>query len=108
MMFKIRSAKIAKTLDVLLWFFVMILPLVVMVYHRDAGYTLTQAVGVCSPFGYVQDIFESVFSKVFGDSLAISSYASYLVLVEVVHIFVDALLFVPRIARKMMDGWVGL
>lgn len=107
-MFKTRTTKISKTLDAFLWFFVMILPIAVMFYHREAGYTLTQAVNMCSPFGYAQSIFESVFSSVFGENLAISSYASYLVLVEVVHIMVDALLFVPRIARKMMDGWVGL
>ena len=104
-MFKQKTNKFASRLESVIWMVLLLLPVAVMIYHRDAGYTLTDAVNLCSPFPYLQNIFESVFSTVFTDAIPFCSYLAWFCLVEISRVMVSAVLFIPRFARKMLEGW---
>lgn len=59
-------------------------------------------------FDFIKDIFDDVFSAVFGNGLAIDGLLSYLVAVEIGHVMFDVVVFIPRMAHKFIDWGCNL
>jgi hypothetical protein len=113
--------KISHICDKLFWGFLMILPLLVyLVYIIKNGniYPLEQ---VFTDFGFgidtssiIYQTFTSIFGVVTGSTANIPAflsngvilYITYIVLIEIIHLIVDILLYIPRIAMKFLDKGV--
>lgn len=55
-------------------------------------------------YGALNDLFGSTgILPLFASDSALLLYFTYLVIIELVHLFIDFLVFIPRIAHKFMD-----
>ena len=110
--------KISKIFDKAFWGFIMMLPLLVyLVYIIKNGSTYSLE-SVFTDFGFGIDttnvIFTTLSSLLIGSGSAIAGftgngivlYITYISLVELIHLIVDCLLYIPRIAMKFLDKGV--
>lgn len=102
--------------DNILWYMVYMLPLLLLLIHwfKTGDVSLINAMS-SSGLGIFADnpIYTSLLS-IFGEdgilplfaSADVVAYCSYFVSTFIIHLFVDFLLFVPRLAHKWMS-WLG-
>lgn len=113
--------KISKIFDKMFWGLVMALPLLVYVFYIIKTGNIYSFESVFTDFGFGIDTsgvifqtFSSLFGVTAGSSSAIAAftgngiilYITYIVLVELIHLIVDCLLYIPRIAMKFLDKGV--
>lgn len=114
-MFNLRTnshSRFADKLDRFFWFLVYVLPLLswcilFVNYHGMDVPDILSYVSLISPFPFIQQIFDSIFTSVFGHTFALCSYISYLVGVEIVHCLFDVCVFIPRFAHKLISKGVN-
>lgn len=113
-----KSKTLEKYLDRLFWFILLILPLLILLVTNR--WTESSFISVLSQFNINNtNIIYSVLNDIFGsngilpfvntvETSVVLLYLSYMVLIELVHIVVDVILFLPRIAVKLLDGAVEM
>ena len=117
-----KSSRFSKRLDSLFWWLLKLLPLVMFVCYIYGYYRSGNTdVATNEFFSIIQNycmmsfdnvVFQTLFS-VFGPEGAlplfnsvrnpIAIYLSYIVIIDILHIMVDVLVFIPRLAHK----WIG-
>lgn len=105
--------------DTLFWFIVSVLPLVAFVillfFNGASGVDLST---VINNIGFGLNDSNVVYVAINGicgvdgvlplfASSDIILYLSYFVIVSILHVFVDVLLFIPRFAHKLMEGFTN-
>lgn len=105
---KKKSSRTARKLDLLFWFLIWCLPLItffVVNFRADTKINLedhlTTNYGYVTLFDETIDTIEEEININFG---VLGQYTSYLVTVEIIHLFLDFLLFIPRLAHKWMGA----
>lgn len=99
--------KIAKKLDCLFWWLVAVLPLLLycIVYFKSATAITFNEFIEPFRFDFVANSLEQIASTA---SIAIPTvlinYLSYFVVVEIAHLFIDAIIFLPKFARTALEG----
>lgn len=115
-----RKRSITALFDGGFWLLVAVLPLIAYVimlwFNGLTGLTLASSISACG-FSIAQDnvIYTAILS-LFGSSGVfplfsspdILIYLSYFVIVELAHMAVDILLFIPRFAHKMIESFSGV
>lgn len=98
----------SKKLDLLFWWLIWLLPLltafICLAFGSDS--VITDFTGIINTFrfGFIGDLFGSLEDLVnFEFPAVLVSYISYLVSVEILHVLVDVLLFLPRFAHDIID-----
>lgn len=97
--------KIEKKLDAVFWFLVAVLPLIIfaVIYFRSGNADFTTFITPYR-FEFVSNIFDTVFKDSIAVPVVIVDYLSYFVSVEIAHLFVDVVVFIPRFARVGMEN----
>ena len=93
-------------IDVLLWAFIWLLPFFayfVSFYRQGSAPALFTFINEEYSFTFIKNVLDKVWSLLFGSTIAISSYLSYLVAVELLHCLFDALVYVPRFAHTLIE-----
>ena len=104
-------AKLNKKLDYWFWFIVGIFPVFLFLtcYRSGASsindyYTFEQ---FCEYFGFrfdfIANIITDVCQRVFSGDLPGTNFASYFIGIQIIHCFVDVLVFIPRFAHDLID-----
>ena len=103
--------KLKRKFDLWFWFIVLLFPLIgfLFAYHGLGGeMTLLAYIDNEYAFAFVRNIIDDVWRAVFGAACPIGGFASYIVLVEIIHCFVYVLVFIPRMAQKFIDWGCNL
>lgn len=101
--------KIEKKLDCLFWFLITLLPLIgyfIAYFRTGTAVPIAEYVALFR-FDFVADLMLQIFS--FGGesiNVILVDFASWLVLIELVHILVDAILFIFRVVRSWLEGGI--
>lgn len=114
--------KFSHIFDKVFWGIIALLPIIVYIIYVVKNGTIYLFDSVFADFGFGIDISNSIvyttLTDIFGvvaDSTANISaftsnglilYVSYMVYVELVHLLIDCLLYIPRIAQKFIDKGV--
>lgn len=113
--------KISHIFDKLFWGFIMLLPLLVYVLYIVKTGSVYPLESVFADFGFGIDttsVIYTTFASIFGVASGTASnvpaflsngvvlYITYIVLIELIHLIVDVLLYIPRIAMKFLDKGV--
>lgn len=113
--------KISHICDKVFWGLIMLLPLIVYVIYIFNNGNIYPLENVFNDFGFgidttsvIYQTFSNIFGVVAGTSASVPAflsngvilYITYIVLVELIHLIVDILLYIPRIAMKFLDKGV--
>ena len=102
---KQSNYRFAFRLDKLMWFIILMLPVLtyfVMYFHSEISVSFLEYQSAFR-FDFIADILERVFVSLEFPLVPIVPFISYMVGVEVIHCFYDFIVFIPRLAHK----WVG-
>lgn len=102
--------KFERKLDMVLWAVIWLLPILlyfIMWFRIGSAPDFINFVNSSWRFDFVADILDNVWSLCFnGSAMPLSGYISYIASVEVVHAFLDAVIFIPRLAHRLIEkGW---
>ncbi len=101
------NRRLADKLDRLFWFMMWLLPLAVFAFcYAMEGSDLATFLAFLSEnfsFTFIEEILDNLIQTTFNSSFAFTPYLSYVVGVEIVHVFFDVIVFIPRLAHK----WVS-
>ena len=103
-------SKFERKLDMILWAVIWLLPILlyfIMWFRIGSAPDFIAFINTSWRFDFIADILDQVWSTCFnGSTLPISGYISYIASIEVVHVFLDAVIFIPRFAHKVIQkGW---
>lgn len=103
-----RSERIGVKLDAIFWWLIWLLPLigviVALAFGGDNTFSEFSTFIEGFSFPFVRNVISDVETTVSITFPAVlTAYASYLVSVEIVHVLVDVLVFIPRFAHKLVD-----
>lgn len=99
--------------DSIMWYLIYLLPLLCLVLAFSTGVTDLTISGLMSQLGLqvlTDNVIYSNLVGIFGadgvfplfNNLEILSYLTYFISIFIIHLFVDFLLFIPRLAHKWM------
>lgn len=97
--------RIEKKFDILFWFLVDILPIVlyfVLNFRSASPVDFSQFISNFR-FDFVADIFNQIFTNDLVFPVVLVDFLSYFVSVGIIHIFVDFVLFIPRFAHNVFE-----
>ncbi len=98
------NKRFADKLDRLFWFLIILLPLVLFYLCEEWSFDSFSAfMSENFSFSFIETILDSIIEMTFNSNFALTSYLSYVVGVELIHVFFDVIVFIPRLAHK----WVG-
>lgn len=93
--------------DFAFWLAIMALPILYYLFASIGGISpnlsLLEYIDTFAPWQYIKTIIDDCLTLVFNDTLPLTGYISYLVAVQVVHLFFDVVAFVPRLCHNLMD-----
>lgn len=99
--------RLSTKLDLIFWWLVWLLPLigaVCTIFGANVNGSVYGQFFSTFIFQFMNSLFGQVESVVgFTFPLYLKHYASYIVAVELVHVLVDIIIFVPRICHKICD-----
>jgi ABC-type spermidine/putrescine transport system permease subunit II len=100
--------RFSKKLDSFFWFLILILPIVIYItISFNVGNSTDFSTFISSwTFPFISDIFNDIFT---GDLLfnpILVDYISYCVSVEIIHVFFDVVVFIPRLAHKLSGRFI--
>lgn len=102
-----RKSRFSNKVEKIFWTITLLLPVIVYltIYSKTGASapSFFAFLETFSPFPYVANIFDSITEKVFGETFALTNYLSYMVGVELFHIFYDVVVFIPRLAHKWIS-----
>lgn len=100
--------RLSDRLDIYFWWFIWLLPLIgcVITYFMGTSSTYADFAAFIFEFRFefIADILsdlENVVTFTFPDVL--KAYASYVVSVEIMHVFVDVMVFIPRFCHHLVQ-----
>ena len=110
-----RKKTLVNIAEHIMWGLIVILPLIVWVISQNNG--TNTFVGVMSEFGISTDnVVYSSMSDLFGSSgvlhffnvdSTLLLYFTYFIIVEILHVIIDILLFIPRLSHKWINQFTG-
>lgn len=102
------TTKFEKKLDSLFWWLIALLPILVYfisVFHVGAELSQFNSYVDLFTFDYVADIFNRIFTENLAFPSILVNYLSYFISVEIIHIFVDVVVFLPRWFHGLLERW---
>lgn len=112
-----RKKTISHLFDTAMWYLIYLLPLFILLlsWLRRDYVSLSSAMTTCGLGIFVDNPILTSLSSMFGASGMfpifnnpdLLCYLTYFICVMIIHIFVDVLLFVVRLAHNWLDGVVG-
>lgn len=103
-------SKFEKKLYSLFWFIIIVLPLLLyFIMYFSTGTDLNFSDFISSyRFEFVANIFTDILnSATVAVPAVVCDFLSYFISVEIMHLFVDVVIFLPRFARCFMEGIYG-
>jgi len=103
-----KSKTFAKILDILFWWLVYSLPLILwLISFNDNSTTLSNILDTyfrASDDGFIRNAIVNVFAPLgWHYTSAFINYFSYFIYTIILHLFIDILLWVPRFTHKLLD-----
>ena len=98
-----------KKIDCVFWFIVAVLPILVFVVSFFRSPETANFVTFISAYRF--DFVANIFNQIFTDNLVFPSvlvdFLSYFVSVDIIHVFIDFIVFIPRFAHKLTNKFYG-
>lgn len=96
--------KLEKKLDAIFWFLVAVLPLFLffVLNYRNPSADFSSFIASYR-YSYVADICTQIFTDTLSLPVVVTDFLSYFVSVEISHIFIDVIVFIPRFARTFLE-----
>lgn len=98
-------SRFEKKIDGVFWFIIAILPLIIyLINFFHTGASTTNFTTFLEPFkfDFIANLLNNIFIDNYSLPIELTNYLSWFCAVEIVHILVDAVLFVPRFAHKVL------
>ncbi len=95
-----------KKVDNIIWSIILLLPIFVFFvvgFHSSTPVVFADVISSFK-FDYVYNILNNVFIGDYSLPAPLCSYLSYFCAVEIIHIFVDFVCFIPRFAHNLLGG----
>ena len=101
--------KFSRKLDVLFWLVVALIPVITFVVMgwNNGGSVSFATVASTFRYTYIADIFNSIFKDNLLLPTPLVDMASYVIACEIIRVFVDVMIFIPRFARELLGGYYG-
>lgn len=95
--------KFQKKLDYLFWFLVATWPLIAYVVLNWNAPNSVEMSAIIEPFrfDYIADLFNQIFTQEITFPAFLVDFLSYFVSVEIIHVFIDFCVFIPRFAHNV-------
>lgn len=95
-----------KKVDRIVWTIILLLPIIVFVVSTFRNPSLSAFSEVVSKFkfGYISEIMNKIFIDNYVLPTDLVNYLSYFCVVEISHVFVDFICFIPRFAHNFLGG----
>lgn len=102
-------SRFGKKIDYIFWFIISITPLIVyFVSSWNNPNTIDFSSFIANyRFTFIANIFNSIFTDTFIFPTALVDFISYFCSVEIIHVFVDFVVFIPRFAHNLTDKFYG-
>lgn len=113
-----KKCSITDVLDNMFWYIIYLLPIIMYVFnicgHGDGSVSLLEYFN--SNFSMVTNVISDTITSIFGTEGVlplfssggfIIDYLTYFIACMLIHLAVDFLLFIPRLAHKWLDGFVS-
>ncbi len=95
-----------KKVDKIIWTIILLLPILVYVvqtWNNPANSTFAAVISEFE-FKFISDIVNQIFIGGYAMPANLTSYLSYFCVVEIMHVFVDFIVFIPRFAHHFLGG----
>ena len=94
-----------KKVDCIVWTIILLLPFIVFIVQTWNAPSLTAFSDVVGSFefGFVSNILNNIFIDSYSIPGDLVAYLSYFVVVNIAHVFVDFIVFIPRFAHNLME-----
>ena len=101
--------RFGKKIDYIFWFIISIIPLIVyFVSCWNNPNTIDFSTFIANyRFTFIADIFNQIFTDTFIFPTALVDFISYFCSVEIIHVFVDCIVFIPRFAHNFTNKLYG-
>lgn len=99
--------KFKKKIDILFWFIIAILPILIYFFvnfHATSAESFSVFISSWR-FDFIADIFNDIFVDTFIFPVVLVDVLSYFISVEIIHVFVDCVAFLPRFAHQFLEGY---
>ena len=96
-----------KKVDNVIWFIILLLPIIVFIvstWHNPSLSAFSEVVSKFK-FGFISEILNSIFIDDYALPTDLVNYLSYFCVVEILHVFVDVICFIPRFSHKLLGGF---
>lgn len=96
--------KFHQKLDLFFWFLVAILPLIIFIvstWNNPEALSFSEII-IPYRFNFIADIFNQIFTENLSFPVTLVDYLSYFVSVEIIHVFIDFVVFLPRLAHNLI------
>ena len=96
--------KFQRKLDELFWFIVAVLPILIYFISNFHATNVGDFSAFIEPyrFDFISDIFNQIFTDTLTFPEPLVAFLSYFVSVEIIHIFIDAVVLLPRFVHKLL------
>ena len=101
--------RFGKKIDYIFWFIISITPLIVFFvssWNNPSSIDFSTFIANYR-FTFIADIFNQIFKDTFIFPTALVDFISYFCSVEIIHVFVDFVVFIPRFAHNLTDKFYG-
>lgn len=101
--------RFGKKIDYIFWFVVSIIPIIIYVvlcWNNPNNIEFANVIASYR-FDFVADIFNEIFKDNFIFPTVLVDFISYFCSVEIIHIFVDFIVFIPRFAHNFTNKLYG-
>ena len=99
--------RFGKKIDYIFWFIISIIPLIIYVslcWNNPNAIDFSTFISNYR-FAFIADIFNEIFKDTFIFPTVLVDFISYFCSVEIIHVFVDFIVFIPRFAHNFLGGF---
>ncbi len=99
-----------KKVDRVIWSIILLLPIIAFIVCTFRNPSLNAFTQVMSAFKFefVSNILNQIFIGNYALPADLVNYLSYFVSVEILHVFVDFICFIPRFSHNLLEGFYPL
>lgn len=96
-----------RKVDRVIWSIILLLPIIAFIVCTFRNPSLTAFTQVMSAFkfDFVSEILNKIFINNYALPVDLVNYLSYFVSVEILHVFVDFICFIPRFSHDLLGGF---
>lgn len=95
-----------KKVDKIIWTIITLIPLIVFIvstWNNPSTTTFNDTMALFE-FKYISDIINKIFINGYAMPTTLTAYLSYFCVVEIMHVFIDFIVFIPRFAQNFLGG----